>query len=568
MGDEKGVVAPGTAEILGELPINPDHADASLNGKKQINETTPGKAKRNNNAISISVVSMSLAHAVAGHSRICIDSLTVAALFLATMLPTISRDLNGESNYSWVGTGYLLTSTALAPAWGSLSDIFGRKNIILISVVEFLIFTAVCGVSTSMVMLIVGRVMQGIGGGAIISMAFVVIGEIAEMGKYMGLMGALSGLAAAVGPLIGGLLNDYLNWRWGFYICLPIGAVALLGCVFGLTLPPPRGSLRDQIKRVDYLGLSLLTIAMTLLLLALSWGGVEYSWASGQVLGCIVCAIVLLAMFVWWETKAVEPIIPLELFKSWNYVAANMSLFFSGWAMYALSYFIPVYFQTVRGLSATDSGLNNMSLTWVQFWYYHFIPSIGLVLIIVGLGLLSMWEENSGTPIEVFAQILAGGGVGLIVNAGQLTAQINSPAKLIGPSSTVANFSRLLGGVIGIAVFSTLFSNILSSQLQDGLTKSAIQFQLSADQIQLYAAFLKSAYSSTRVDISSIPVDALASLNAAYIHANVQGLHWSFIVCVPIVGLGIIFAVFIRHKPLKKEAIADLTKTVDEDIEV
>ncbi|KAJ3335610.1 hypothetical protein HDU93_004907 [Gonapodya sp. JEL0774] len=545
-----------------EAAVNAGYSEGDSNSLKDVEANDPtrgdkqhtalqGPETKSNKGVLFSVLSSSYNPDSFHPLQIPSLPVTLASLsstLVATMLPTISRDLNGESNYSWAPPLLLhgapsQTFLAVKTSSSSPSSNFSSSP----------------------------PVLQGIGGGALLSMAFVVIGEIvpqSEMGKYMGLMGAMSGFSAAPWASHRGLLNDYLNWRWGFYICLPVGTVALVGCLFGLTLPPPRGTLRDQIKRVDYIGLTLLTIAITLLLLALSWGGRTYSWASGPVLGCIAAAFVLLGVFLWWETKATEPIIPLVLFKSRDYVAANIALFFSGWATYALAYFIPVYFQTVRGMSATDSGLNKMSMTAAMIvfsicsglctnktGYYHFIPATGLAILVVGLGLCSMWDENSGKPVEIFSQMLAGAGIGLIINSGQLTAQsIHRP-------NTVANFFRLLGGVMGIGVFSILFSNILSSQLADGLTNNAVQYQLTADQIGVFVAYLQSAYSSTPVDVSSIPVDALASLNAAYIHANVQGLHWTFIVCVPIVGLGIIFAVFIRHKALKKTAALDMVNS-------
>ncbi|KXS18700.1 MFS general substrate transporter [Gonapodya prolifera JEL478] len=498
---------------------------------------------------------------------------TVASMSLiTTMLPTIAKELDGQSNYAWVGTGYLLSSTALAPAWGSLSDIFGLKIVIIFNIVEFLIFTAICGASTSMTMLIVGRIMQGVGGGAIIALSFVVIGAVippAELGKYTGLLGAIAGSTAAVGPLIGGIIVDHLNWRWGFFIVLPFSAVSLVGAFMGLKVEPPKGTFRQQILRVDYLGLVLLTGACTALLLALSWGGGTYAWVSGEVIGSFVVAVVLLVAFLWWETKfAREPIMPLELFKSWNYVVSVITLFFGGWAIYGLSYFIPLYFQTVRGMTATESGVNNLPFTAFMIvasvgagvivtrtGQYRFFPAIGLALIAVGTGIFYLWDTDSSTALELLPQMVAGTGVGIVLNVAQMIAQTSVPKKVNGPATTTANFLRLLGGAIGIAAFQTVFSNVLKSRLPGYFVTVATDFRLSPEQLGLYSSYLNTRYSPQRTDISSIPTDAIAALNGAYIHATVEGLRVSFISGTAVVGLGVIFALFVRHVPLKKTVV-------------
>ncbi|KXS20041.1 MFS general substrate transporter [Gonapodya prolifera JEL478] len=511
---------------------------------------------------TFTVASMSLIKAIA----------TLSSTLVATMLPTIARDLNGQSNYAWVGTGYLLSSTALSPAWGSLSDIFGLKSVIIFNIVEFLIFTALCGASTSMTMLIFSRVMQGIGGGAIIALSFVVVGEVIppeQLGSFTGILAAIAGSTAAIGPLVGGLLVDHLNWRWGFYIVLPFSALTLVGAIFGIKVKPATGTFREQIHRVDHFGLLLLTGACTVLLLALSWGGGTYTWTSGEVIGCFVLAIVAFAAFVRWEAKhAKEPIVPLQLFKTRNYTIAVISLFFGGWAMYGLSYFIPVYFQTVRGMSATESGVNNLPFTAFMIVFsigtglvttrtgrYRWFPSVGLVLITVGTGIFYIWDTDTAVIMEIIPQALSGAGVGVITNVGQMIAQTSAPHSLNGPATTTANFMRLLGGAIGIAVFETIFANVLTSKLPGYFAGVAAQLQLSPDVIALYSSYLNTRYSTQRTDISSISTDALAALNGAYIRATIDGLRLSFISGAAVVAVGILFAVFTKHVPLKKTVV-------------
>ncbi|KXS13316.1 MFS general substrate transporter [Gonapodya prolifera JEL478] len=459
----------------------------------------------------VTVLSLSLIMAIA----------TLCSTLVAQMLPTIARELDGQSNYAWVGTGYLLSSTALSPAWGSLSDISLLRN----------------SESTPASWVLLSDPQPPSGPESELSIPSLIHDPL------------------TVKPLIGGLIVDNLGWRWGFYIVLPFAGLALVGAIFGVKVSHPKGTFREQILRVDYLGFALLTGACIALLLALSWGGNTYGWASAEE-----------------GRYAREPIVPLELFKSWNYVVSVTSLFFVGWAIYGLSYFIP----TVRGMSATDSGVNNLPFTafpranatcpsvfMIVFslvagifvahtGQYRFISAIGLALLAIGVAVFYIWDTGSPAVVYIAPQLVAGAGAGFVTNVGQMVAQTSAPKKLNGPASTIANFGRLVGGAIGIAVFQTIFSNILKSKVPGYFTAVAIQYRLKPEQLALFNSFLNNRFSAQRTDISSIPSDALAALGGAYKQATVDWLRLLFISGAAVVAVGAGLALFVRHVPLRK----------------
>ncbi|KXS16281.1 MFS general substrate transporter [Gonapodya prolifera JEL478] len=551
-----------------DLPDSADSTDSTakeLTGKDASSPESPDEIQNSPRMIALAVLALAVGMAVAA----------LDGTFVATMLPTIARDLNGADSYQWVGTGYLLTSTALAPVWGKLSDIFGRKQLLMLLMLEFIIFSALCALSNSMIMLIMSRIFQGVGGGAIQSLTFVVIGEIVaplERGKYMGIMAGITGLCAVIGPFIGGVITDNLSWRWGFWINIPVGVMALIAYQLALKLPRPPGSLRSQFRRVDYLGVFLCTTSISVLLLACTWGGVTYPWASGQVLGTIAVGLVLLVAFVWWEARAGEPVVPLSLFRDKNYIFTNVVLFFVGWAMYGLSYFLPVYFQDVLGLSPTGSGVMNIPLmvflipssfiagiVTMKTGKYVRFPQLGMALVSIAMGLFTLLDENSPKWMQVVPQVLCGIGFGITMSTGQLMAQTNAPDHMIGPATTVSNFLRSLGGVMGIAVFATVMQNLLTDHAASGIASVAREYRLNQEQIQTFGASLTAQYSGAKVDLSSIPALALAALQLAIKQAYVVGIRYAFISCIPFCILGFLGALFVKHVPLRRTAAVQMS---------
>ena len=275
-------------------------------------------------------------------------------------LPTIVGDLGGLNHLSWVVTAYLLASTISTPIYGKLGDMYGRKPVFLVAILIFLAGSMLAGLSQTMAELIGFRALQGIGAGGLMVGAQAIIADIVpprERGRYMGLIGSVFAVASVAGPLLGGFLVDNLSWRWVFYVNVPIGIVAVVIVITRLHLRTPHRS-----HRIDYLGAGLLTGGVGALILLATWGGTQYAWGSSTIIGLGVVGVVLLAAFVWQESRAAEPILPLQLFRSRIFSVANAMGFTIGMAMFGAIIFIPLFLQIVYGVTATSSGLRTIPL--------------------------------------------------------------------------------------------------------------------------------------------------------------------------------------------------------------
>src|SRR6478672_1065677 len=274
---------------------------------------------------------------------------------VATALPTIVGDLGGLNHLSWVVTAYLLAATISTPLYGKLGDMLGRKPVFLAAILIFLAGSMLAGLAQSMGQLILFRALQGIGAGGLMVGAQAIIGDIVpprERGRYMGFIGSVFAVSSVLGPLLGGFCVDNLSWRWVFYVNIPIGIAALFVVAARLHLPRHK-----ERKPVDWLGFGLLTTAVVCLVLMTSWGGSQYDWNSPTIIGLGAAAIALAGLFMWWEQRAEDPLIPPRLFASRIFDVANATGFIVGLAMFGALTFIPLYLQVVRGASPTESGL-------------------------------------------------------------------------------------------------------------------------------------------------------------------------------------------------------------------
>jgi len=274
---------------------------------------------------------------------------------VSTALPTIVGDLGGIAHLSWVVTAYLLTATIVGPLYGKLGDLYGRKLVLQVAIVIFLIGSALCGLSQNMAELIGFRAVQGLGAGGLIVVTFAVIGDVIpprERGKYQGYFGAVFGFSTVVGPLLGGFFVDNLSWRWIFYVNLPIGIVAL--AVIALAF---HSSVDRQRHAMDYLGALLLAGTLASVVLFTSLGGTTWAWSSPQIITLIVLSIVFLPAFLWVESRAQEPILPLSLFRNRTFTVTSAIGFIVGFALFGAITYLPLYLQVAKGSSPTKSGL-------------------------------------------------------------------------------------------------------------------------------------------------------------------------------------------------------------------
>jgi EmrB/QacA subfamily drug resistance transporter len=366
---------------------------------------------------------------------------------VSTALPTIVGDLGGLNHLSWVVTSYLLASTVSTPLYGKLGDMLGRKPVFLTAILIFLAGSMLAGLSQSMGELIGFRALQGIGAGGLMVSAQAIIADIVpprERGRYMGLIGSVFAVASVAGPLLGGFLVDSLSWRWVFYVNLPVGALAVLIVVTRLHLHTP--TVRHQI---DLLGAGLLSAGVASLILVTTWGGSEYAWGSATIVGLAVVGVLLLAAFVWQETRAPEPILPLGLFRSRVFAVSNAMGFTIGMAMFGAIVFIPLYLQLVYGASPTSSGLRLLPLMAgllvaaiasgriiTRIGRYKVFPIVGTVVLAAGMFLLSRLGVGTAPWLASVYMAVVGVGIGLVMQVLVLVVQNDVRPRDIGVATS------------------------------------------------------------------------------------------------------------------------------------
>jgi EmrB/QacA subfamily drug resistance transporter len=410
----------------------------------------------------------------------------MAGMFLAaldqsvvgTALPRIVSDLGGLNHLSWVVTAYLVASTAATPLWGKFSDLYGRRRVFQAAIGLFLLGSALCGLSQNMLQLIAFRAFQGLGGGGLMAIALSIIGDIIpprERGRYQGYFGAVFGVSSVAGPLLGGWLTDGPGWRWIFYINLPIGALALVVTSVALRLPTIR---REHV--IDYAGAAWLVASVTSLLLYLNWAGDSYGWTSASALAFVLLTIVFGTLFVLAERRSPEPIIPLRLFHNRVFRIANIFGFLAGMAMFGGIVFLPLYFQAVKGMSPTRSGLAMLPVVLGLFsssvtsgrlisrtGRYKIFPTLGsAILIVAALFLSRVHADTSYWQIAISALVL-GIGLGMTLQPIVVAVQNSVDLRDMGTATGSTTFFRSLGGAVGTAIFGAVLGMRLDHYLGD-----------------------------------------------------------------------------------------------------
>jgi len=409
-------------------------------------------------------------------------TLLLAALdqtIVATALPRIVSDLGGITQYSWVFTSYMLTSTVAVPVYGRLGDVHGRRPLILIAVSIFLVGSALCGAAQNMTELVVFRGLQGLGAGGLFPLSLAVIGGIVpprDRGRWQGLFGAVFASASIIGPAVGGFIVDNTTWRWIFLVNLPVGALALV--VISLTMPKRKVRAEHEI---DWLGAGLLAAGTALLLLGLVWAGRQYPWTSGHVVGALAAAVIVLALFGLAERRAREPILPFEVLRNPVVAGSVACMALVGMAMFGTISYVPLFVQGVIGTSATSSGvvLTPLMLGAVTTSFlagqlvsrtgrYRWNVVLGPPVLAAGMALL--WRMNVHTTNGQAARnmVVAGIGIGSMMQVFVLSVQNAVQRARIGSATALTQFSRQMGSTLGVSLMGVIVNAGLPAQATKG----------------------------------------------------------------------------------------------------
>ena len=483
---------------------------------------------------------------------------------VSTALKSIVEDFDGLAHYTWVVTAYLLTSTASTPLYGKISDLYGRRPVFQFAIITFLIGSFAAGAATSMEQLIAFRAVQGLGAGGLMSLTFVIIGDIIsprERGKYQGYFGGVWGLSSVAGPLLGGYFSDHAQilgvtgWRWIFYINLPFGIAALIITSISLHIP--------KVKRehsIDYLGALLLVSGVSSLLLGISVYGPQDGWGTSKTLLSITAAIVLILLFIFQESRAKEPILPLTLFKNHTFSVTSVMAFIIGAGMFGAIIMLPLYLQIVKGDSATSAGLKlipfmigivTMSIVSGKLiskhGHYKRYPIIGLALMSIGLFMFSTLTETTAFwELSIYA-ILIGAGLGFSMQTIVIALQNAVEFRDLGVATSANTFFRSIGATMGVALFGTVYASRLSNNLPIEIEKlrASNPAALVGATPEKFAALEE----NTAVLKSFTP-----ELQAGIVHAFVNSFHVVFLTAVPITVIGFFIAFMLRETPLRTGA--------------
>lgn len=528
-----------------------------------------------------------------------LSGLFLAALdqtIVGTALPKILSDFNALQELSWVVTAYLLTSTVAVPIAGKLSDLFGRRKILLAGIVIFVAASLLCGMAQDIWQLIAFRALQGIGGGILFAGGFTVIGDLfdaRERGKWQGIFGAVFGLSSLVGPLLGGYFSDgsqllgaTTNWRWAFLINVPVGLLA-----FGLIARYlPTIITHTKKLAIDYLGVGLLTTALSSLVLACSLGGTDgWAWDSPQIIALFITALASGVSFVFAESKAQDPIIPLRLFKMSVFANVCLIMLLFGAAFFGAIIYVPTFAQQVLGFSATNSGvlllpmilgLTIASIAMGQIvnktGKYKAIVVIGLAIATIGVFSLSGLTQQSDYWDLAWRMALAGFGMGMALPIFSLIAQNSVEQSDLGVATSSVQLSRSIGGTVGLAVLGGIMNNVIAQKLTNIDNEPFVRIANQTGQGEQFANFDINSIQgflseqSRQVIVSQLQtlppqIQETATVAFGQFVSTLQGVLASSITQMFLIAAGIMVAatiagVFLKELPLKHHSEVPTTE--------
>ncbi|ACU37815.1 MFS transporter [Actinosynnema pretiosum subsp. pretiosum] len=479
----------------------------------------------------------------------------LASTVVSNALPRIISDLDGsQSVYTWVVTAELLAMTATVPLWGKLADLYSRKLLIQLSLGLFVVGSLLAGFSPNVEVLIVSRVVQGLGAGGMTALSTIVMAAMIpprELGRYAGLFGAVFGIGTVAGPLIGGFLVDtsWLGWRWCFFIGVPFTLAAIVLLQRTLHLPLVR---KDSV-RIDYLGAALITGGVSTLLIWSTLAGGSFEWVSAWSAVLVGGGVLLLALAVWVESRAADPVVPLRLFANRTVSLTTIASVLVGVAMFGGTVFLSQYFQIGLGKTPTQAGLMSLPMVFGLFlsstiagqlitkwgrWKVFLVA--GAAIMVVGMLLLSTIDANTTVLVVGVHMAVLGVGVGMVMQNLVLAAQNDVPAKDLGATTSTLTFFRSLGGSIGVSALGAVLANRVSTLMTEKLTALGVP-----------ADMLASGGGHTAVpDLSALPEPIRLVVRDVYATATAE----LFLIGAPIAAIALLAVLFIKEKPLKEQS--------------
>jgi EmrB/QacA subfamily drug resistance transporter len=493
-------------------------------------------------------------------------SLLLAALdstIVSTAMKTIVGELQGVELYAWPFTIYMLSSTIIIPISGGLADIFGRKPIFLIGIFIFLAGSAFCGLSQSMTWLILFRGVQGIGGGILTTSVFTIVADLFPpqlRGKYMGIVTSVFGISSIAGPLMGGLITDYLSWRWIFYINVPIGAVAVLLIILFM----PNFKTQGRKVRIDIPGTVFIVLALVPMLLAFSLAGSSYAWGSWQIIGMLLVSAAMLFAFVRIEMKAQNPIVPMTFFRDRAIWITLVVSFFSNAVMFGAIVYIPYFVQGILGTSATTSGAVTIPMTIAlmivantvgvlatnKSTYFRHMMVLAFALGTTGAFLLSSMNAGSSYVSVIIYMVVFGAGLGFTMPISNMNVQNAAPIEQLASATGTTQFFRSIGSTVASAIYGTIMTTSMAkgfASLDLAGVPDAVQASLRNPQVITNTEALGAI-------ITQAPAEQAGAVQAAVAGAkNVlnSGIHNVFVFCAIIAIAGIVASLFFKGAPMK-----------------
>ncbi|WP_313502911.1 MDR family MFS transporter [Corynebacterium variabile] len=475
----------------------------------------------------------------------------------STALPTVVGELGGTDQQSWVITSFLLAQTIGLPIYGKLGDQIGRKPLFIFALSTYLVGSVVGALAPNIWIIIVARAIQGIGGGGMMVLSQAIIADVVparERGKYMGMMGAVFGLSSVLGPLLGGVFTDGPGWRWALWFNVPIALIAIAISLFALHVPK-----RGEGAKLDIWGTLFMAGFATCLILFITWGGKDYAWGSATIIGLIIATVICAALFVFAESKAAAPIIPLELFKNRNFVLCSTAGIVIGIVMLGTLAYMPTYIQMVHGMSPTKAGLMMIPMVLGMLptsiivgivvsrtGQYKWYPVIGMVVAAAGLFLLGGLETHDGLVHLGLTLYVFGFGIGMAMQILVLMVQNSFPVTMVGTATASNNFFRQIGMSVGSAVVGSVFTSRLQDNMGDRVP-GALQ-SLGDKAAEFTAMFSGENHSLTPALVDTLP----GPLHEAIITSYNDGLVPIFTVLVPFALVGAAILFFTREEKLKE----------------